>query len=173
MIWSPRGSVHFSGFENGSRNGSRGAILIEEMAKSAVWNQNADFEPPDRNSLGIVLIRLQVLIQLPFQHIQLLAKCYLGWSVFTMHARKENNEKRLKALAFLSSKSELLLKAALLTQCALETGLIVLEDIAHVVLVVARRWASAAPRDTRRATPRRPRGAPCCMVSTTRSSCSR
>ena len=30
---------HFSGFENGSGNGSRGTILIEKMAESAIWSQ--------------------------------------------------------------------------------------------------------------------------------------
>ena len=52
MIWLPGAKVHFSGFESGSGNGSRGTILIEKMAKSAVWSQNADFEPPGWNSLG-------------------------------------------------------------------------------------------------------------------------
>ena len=31
---------HFSGFENGSGNGSRGTIPIEKMAENAVWAKN-------------------------------------------------------------------------------------------------------------------------------------
>ena len=45
-------------------------------------------------------------------HHQLCAKCFLGWGVYTMHARKEGDEKRLKALAFLSGRASVVLKAA-------------------------------------------------------------
>jgi hypothetical protein len=40
------------------------------------------------------------------------AKCFMAWTVFLVHARKESGEKRLKALAFLSSKAEILLRFA-------------------------------------------------------------
>ena len=63
---------HFSGFESGSGNGSRGTIPIEKMAKSAVWSQNVDFEPPGR-IFGILWNELQLPSQLPSQlPIQLL-----------------------------------------------------------------------------------------------------